>query len=209
MIELRNISANAGKKVILDNVSITFEVGRKYAITGESGSGKTSMLMAIAGILTSVKGEIWFRGEKVDHANIRRVREAIGFVSQEPDLGNGTVLDAIMLPFKFKANSDKSPKMEKIIDTLESLGLQEDILEKSSKIISGGEKQRIALARALLLEKTILILDEPTSALDPSSKTKLIDLLNSGNFTVLSVSHDPDWVAFCNESIKMESGRII
>lgn len=209
MIELVDVCASSGDKVILDNINCLFEIGGRYVISGPSGAGKSSLLMAIAGILPSTSGSISFRGEKVTHANISEIRSQIGFVSQEPDLGSGTALDAIMMPFSFKANKNKRPAIESIAEILRRLDLDESILEKSVKVISGGEKQRVALARAILLGKRILMLDEPTSALDPHSKQRLIEELSDESYTVLSVSHDPDWMAFCNRKIEMCEGRIV
>ncbi|MGE4285611.1 MAG: ATP-binding cassette domain-containing protein [Phycisphaerae bacterium] len=209
MIELVDLCASSGDKVILDNINCFFEIGSRYVISGPSGAGKSSLLMAIAGILPSTSGVITFRGEQVTHANISEIRSQIGFVSQEPDLGNGTALDAIMMPFSFKANRNKRPAVKSVEDVLYRLGLDETILDKSVKIISGGEKQRVALARAILLGKRIFMLDEPTSALDPHSKQRLIEELSDDSYTVLSVSHDPDWTEFCNRKIEMNEGRIV
>ncbi|OXU14637.1 ABC transporter ATP-binding protein [Sedimentisphaera salicampi] len=208
MIELKNITAKNADTLILDNVSFTFEKGRRYVISGASGSGKTSLLMAIAGILPAFDGEIFFEGEKIDHFSVGKLRRKIGFVSQEPELGNTTALEAVLKPFDFKANKDKKPPQEKVEQLAEKLALDKSILQKKNKLISGGEKQRIALIRAILLEKDVLLLDEPTSALDPESKERLLSLLDENEYTVLSVSHDPDWIGFCDEKLTMKEGRL-
>ncbi|AQQ09556.1 putative ABC transporter ATP-binding protein YbbL [Sedimentisphaera cyanobacteriorum] len=209
MIELKNITAKNADALILDNVSFSFKQGRRYVISGASGSGKTSLLMAIAGILPAFEGQILFEGEKIDHFSIGKLRRKIGFVSQEPELGSTAAIEAVLKPFEFKANKHKMPPREKVEQLAEKLALDKSILQKKNKFISGGEKQRLALIRAILLEKDVLLLDEPTSALDPESKERLLKLLGENEYTVLSVSHDPDWIGFCHEKLTMKEGRLL
>ena len=102
--------------------------------------------------------------------------------------------DALLLPFHFKAHRHAHPEEKKVEELLEQLHLAPGVLDKPCGRISGGEKQRIAIARALLLNKTIFLADEITSALDPESRQAVMDALFRPGITLLSVSHDPAWI---------------
>ena len=127
-------------------------------------------------------------------ATVADIRSRISFIGQEPVLGAELVRDALMLPFYYKAHRHALPGKKKISDLLERLHLAPDILDKPCARISGGEKQRIAIARALLLNKTIFLADEITSALDPESRQAVMDELFRPGITMLSVSHDAEWI---------------
>ena len=208
MISFNSVSLLKGGKSILGGCTFSVTKGEKVAVTGESGSGKTTILRMIMGAEVPGGGEIFFRGEKITAANIASVRSEIAFIGQEPALGAGTIGEALMLPFSFKSNTRKKPSEERVKSLLNSLKLDEGIETKRCSQVSGGEKQRTAIARAILLGKTVFLADEITSALDKSVVGEVFDLLNKPEYTMISVSHDQEWINRCGRVLKLELGCI-
>ena len=124
-------------------------------------------------------------------------------------LGAENVRAALLLPFQFKSHREHRPTEAQLVEILQRLQLTADILRQESSRISGGEKQRIALARGLLLGKKVYLLDEVTSALDAESKQAVFDVFSDPQLTVLSVAHDPEWLAHCGIVFELEAGRLI
>ena len=123
-------------------------------------------------------------------------------------LGAEKVRDALLLPFQFKAHREHQPTKAQLLEVLQRLQLPVSILNQESSRISGGEKQRIALARGLLLGKTLYLLDEVTSALDAQSKQAVFDVFSDPQLTVLSVAHDPEWLERSDIIFTLEAGRL-
>jgi putative ABC transport system ATP-binding protein len=123
-------------------------------------------------------------------------------------LGAESVREALLLPFQFKTHRDHLPTEAQLIDVLHRLQLPSDILSRESSRISGGEKQRIALARGLLLGKKLYLLDEVTSALDAQSKQVVFEVFSDPDLTVLSVAHDSEWLERCGIVFELEAGRL-
>ncbi len=203
MIELIDIHIERGGSLILENVCIQIDTGVKSVVTGPSGSGKTSLLLAVMGVFQPTHGRVLVDGKAVLPDSVGSVRKSIAFITQEPVLGAERVSDALLLPFSFKSNRQSSPSKERIDEVLGQLHLGPEILAKPSSKISAGEKQRIAIARALLLDKDIFLVDEATSALDQESKAAVIGMLTQPRFTVLSVSHDRAWIDRCQKEFRV------
>jgi putative ABC transport system ATP-binding protein len=123
-------------------------------------------------------------------------------------LGAKNVRDALLLPFQFTAHRNHRPTETQLVKTLQRLHLPTDILNQECNRISGGEKQRIALARGLLLGNKLYLLDEVTSALDAESKQAVSDIFSDPHLTVLSVTHDPEWMQRCDTIFELEAGRL-
>lgn len=211
MIAFENVSVHdaASATTLLADVSFTIATGEKAVFYGKSGAGKSSVLMTLLGVHTPASGSVRFNETVVDEKTIACVRQSIAFIGQEPVLGANRVRDALLLPFAYKANSANVPHEAAITRALASVHLERSILAKEGSVVSGGEKQRLAIARALLLGKRVFVLDEVTSALDPESKRAIITLFHDAAYTVLSVSHDNEWYALCDVCYKMEAGRIV
>ena len=109
-----------------------------------------------------------------------------------------TAAEDLLLPFSFKAHSGRKPTVAQIESVLARLLLDPAILRQKSATLSGGEKQRLAIARAILLDKRIFLADEITSALDAESKEAVFSFLLESEHTVFSISHDPEWIGRCN-----------
>ena len=162
----------------------------------------------MVGALPTTSGSVRVDGLELSADTVAEIRARIAFIGQEPVLGAEKVCDALLLPFHFKAHCGKKPSDERIFQLLERLHLSSNILDKPSKRISGGEKQRIAVIRALLLNKTIFLADEITSALDPESKAAVMAELFRPEITLLSVSHDPDWINACDRIVEIQNAAL-
>lgn len=191
MIALRDVSLSRGGKLLFRNLSLTVPTGGKAVIHGPSGCGKTSLLGAIAGLFPVDAGEIEVDGMMLSDNTAAELRARTAFIPQEPVMGAPTVREALLLPCQFKAHRHLSPAKEALEELLRQLGFAETILERDTLTLSGGEKQRIAIARALLLKKTLFLADEITSALDADSGSLVKHLFDRREFTILAISHDP------------------
>jgi putative ABC transport system ATP-binding protein len=193
---------------ILSKLSFTLFPGDKAVVCGKSGSGKSSVLRTVLGFHPLSSGTVYFNDEPLTPSSVKEVRSCTAYIGQEPILGAENVRDALLLPFHFKAHRNHYPTEAQLIEVLDRLQLPATLLGKASSRISGGEKQRIALARGLLLGKQLYLLDEVTSALDAESKKAVLAVLTDPQFTVLSVTHDPEWLKQGNLIIELESGRL-
>ena len=208
IIRFDNVSVCVRDKKILSNVSFTLNFGEKAVLCGLSGSGKSTVLKAILGLQSVSHGIIYFQQVPINSANISEIRNQTAYIGQEPLLAADNVRDALLLPFQFKSHRDKTPSNEQIQKILTQLNLNPDILNQQSNSLSGGEKQRIALARGFLLGKKIFLLDEVTSALDRDNKLALYNMLDNPELTILSVAHDRDWIDRCQSVLELESGQL-
>ncbi|MDD5272923.1 MAG: ATP-binding cassette domain-containing protein [Methylovulum sp.] len=209
IIEFSHVTVSVPDKIILSEVSFTLNAGEKAVLCGKSGSGKSTVLKTLLGLLPLQGGAIYFQGKPLDVLAMAAIRRHTAYIGQEPVLGAETVRAALLLPFQFKAHRGHKPTDTQLKDVLAQLQLSADILEQDSSRISGGEKQRIALARGLLLGKSLYLLDEVTSALDDESKQAVFAVFAQPSLTVLSVAHDPDWIACCTRVLQLEDGRLL
>jgi putative ABC transport system ATP-binding protein len=206
MIELEQVGLAVAGRVLLRGVDLHLSEGDRAVITGPSGSGKSTLLKVIVGGHAAFSGVVRVAGMELDDAALGAVRSTIVYVGQEPVLGAETVREALLLPFGFKANRDAEPSAERIGEVLAQLRLRSDILDQPAGRVSGGEKQRVVIARALLLGKRIFLADEFTSALDPESREAAMEALGAPGHTVLSVTHDEAWAARCGRHLQMVAG---
>ncbi|MDV5168171.1 ATP-binding cassette domain-containing protein [Photobacterium rosenbergii] len=175
------------------HLTVSLQPGQHLAISGPSGCGKSSLLQVIAGLLPPAGGTIQWQQNKIKEQNLPWWRQQFCYLPQQAVMGGETILKALLLPWHLKALNLPEPTHEKCLQVLVSLGISHS-LEQPTHKLSGGEKQRLAIARALLMERTLWLMDEPTSALDPASRNKVIELIAKQSLTVISVSHDPVWV---------------
>jgi len=209
MITFENITLKVHRQTLLDGASLHVAGGNKVVVRGASGSGKSSLLKCAVGAMQMAGGSVRVDDLRLSADTVADIRAHIAFIGQEPVLGAENVRDALLLPFHFKAHSGNPPNDERISQLLERLHLPTNILEKPCKRISGGEKQRIAILRALLLEKTIFLADEVTSALDSNSKAAVMAELFRPDITLLSVSHDPEWIKACDRIVEITNHQLI
>ncbi|CCE22313.1 ABC transporter ATP-binding protein [Methylotuvimicrobium alcaliphilum] len=208
IIRFDQVSVAVREKTILSNISFALFPGEKTVLCGKSGSGKSSVLRAFIG-LHAVAGGVYFQQMQLTPASVHTIRSATAYIGQEPILGAETVREALLLPFQFKIHRNQRPPDARLGEVLNRLHLTVDILKRKCSRISGGEKQRIALARGLLLGKSLYLLDEITSALDAESKQAVFDVFSDPQLTVLSVAHDTEWLARCDRILELDAGRLV
>lgn len=208
IIRFDRVSIKSQQKTILSEISFMLAPGEKALIYGKSGAGKSSVLKTLLGVYPISSGAVYFQEQALNPAVIKTVRRNTAYIGQEPVLGTDTVRNALLLPFQFKAHRNRRPSETQLIEALQSLHLSADMLDRETQRISGGEKQRIALARGLLLGKTVYLLDEATSALDTESKHAVFEIFSDPHLTVLAVTHDSDWLQRSTSLFEMNKGRL-
>lgn len=208
IIRFEHVSVIVSEKTLLSDINFALFPGEKAVLCGKSGSGKSSVLRTMLGLHAIKSGAVYFQEQALTSASVQTIRSCTAYIGQEPMLGAESVREALLLPFQFKAHRGHRPTDRQLIEVLHRLQLPETILSRESSRISGGEKQRIALARGLLLGKKLYLLDEVTSALDSESKRVVFDVFSDPHLTVLSVAHDPEWMSRCGIVIELEAGRL-
>lgn len=208
ILRFDHVSVSVREKTLLSDISFALCSGDKAALCGKSGSGKSTVLRTLLGLHSLTSGTVYFQEKPLTPTSVQSIRSCAAYIGQEPILGAETVREALLLPFQFKTHRNHRPTDAQLIEVLRRLQLPEDILNRTSIRISGGEKQRIALARGLLLGKNLYLLDEVTSALDSESKHVVFDVFSDPQLTVLSVAHDPEWLERCGIIFELEAGRL-
>ncbi|WP_294364190.1 peptidase domain-containing ABC transporter [uncultured Clostridium sp.] len=214
-IELNNITFRYGSRSpVLNNISIKIPKGKKVALVGESGSGKTTISKLLLKYYTPEEGKIIINGYNIEELDLYNLRENISYVPQNVELFSGSIRENITLG---KSNAS----YEEIKGACENAGCKEFIeklpgkydtfLEEAGGGLSGGEKQRIAMARALIKKPSFLILDEATSNLDFISEAKIFDTLfkKGKNITMLMIAHRLSTIRSCDIIYVMDKGKIV
>ena len=209
MIKLENVTKTIGKKVILENLSLKINQGDLVAIVGKSGSGKSTLLNLLGLIDGDYSGYYEIFGQKNVPVNSAKsqaiIREHISYLFQNFALiDNETVEYNLMLALKYVKLSKKD-KVKKIEEILERVGLSSTLHQKVSEL-SGGEQQRIAVARAILKPSQLLLADEPTGSLDPENRDLVLNFLldmNKEGKTVIIVTHDAYVAQQCHRVIEL------
>ena len=198
MIEYKNVSLCCSTNgLILDGLSFDIQEGEFFVLVGPSGSGKTTTLKLINRLIEQTDGDIYFEDKRLKDYDLRELRLKTGYVLQQIALfPNLTVAENIALIPEMK-NFDKKEIKEKTEDLLNKVGLDpKHYMNRLPKELSGGEKQRVGILRAIIANPKILLMDEPFSALDPISKVQLQDLIktlhNEYKMTTVFVTHDMD-----------------
>lgn len=192
MIKLENVFVKKGNKNILDECNFNFEKGKLYALVGESGAGKSTLLNIIAGFEDVSQGSIYIE-DKLLKKKVDFYRYTLGYLFQNfALLENQTISQNLDLALKFKKNKKDNMNLKK--EVLKKVSLDLDI-KRIVNSLSGGEQQRVALARLILKDPKIILADEPTGSLDTKNGKIVIDLLLNlldENKTMIVVTHDLD-----------------
>jgi putative ABC transport system ATP-binding protein len=209
----KQVSDATGILSILDDVSFSVAAGQSLAITGASGSGKSTLLGLLAGLDQPSTGEVHLLGESLSSMNedgraAFRARH-VGFVFQSFQLlPNLTALENVMLPLELAG----FPAVEPAKKMLERVGLAKR-LDHYPSTLSGGEQQRVSIARAFVQHPVLIFADEPTGSLDQATGSTIIDLMfeiaAQQNTTLVLVTHDAALAARCNRQIVLQGGRLI
>lgn len=192
MIEFKGVSKYFLEQSVLKDFSYTINEGMKVCITGRSGAGKSTLFNLILGFETPDEGSVYYKNKLLDGKMIWNVRKEIAYVSQDLNIGHGSVQELFDETANFRNNMiHREEYTKEIPDLLEKFNLDISIINKKIETLSGGEKQRIAIINAILLKRKFYLLDECTSALDISLKEKVMNyFLFQPELTVLYISHD-------------------
>ena len=212
-IQMKQVSfAYANGVKALDNINLEFSGNGMYAIVGDSGAGKSTLIKLMSALYDSYDGEIYVNGIELRHYGVKQIRSNISFVTQETELRNASIRDNIKL--------DKEIDDSKIEEIIEFVNLKEvvnklengiDTIMNERANLSGGEKQRLAIARALAKESSIYIFDEPTAALDTVNEKIIKEIIEqlSKEKIVIIITHN---LALLNEAdliYVMKQGKIM
>ncbi|MCF7965602.1 MAG: thiol reductant ABC exporter subunit CydD [Methylobacter tundripaludum] len=211
LIEFNNVSKSYGKRQVLTGISLHIAAGEKIALVGESGAGKTTLLNLLLGFEAETEGRVLLNGLPV---NRECAAKAIGWVGQNAYIFHGTIKDNIAL-------ADPDAPEQRIIDAAQAAGVTEFSAQLTEGLLtpigergyglSGGQVQRIALARAFLKNADMVLLDEPTANLDSANKALLLDVIDRlfADKTLIIASHDPDVIQRMNRRIALQQGRLV
>ena len=213
MIEVKNLSFAYGKREILRDVSFKAESGEIVGILGNNGAGKSTLVTCLNHILKPKSGKIILNGKDAETLSKRELAQYISYVAQKNEQTQTTVFDSVLLgrkPYiKWSIGQEDIAVCDEII---ERVGLSEMKLRALDEL-SGGELQKVMLARALVQQPKVMLLDEPTSNLDPKNQYEMMKLVrqvaDEKNITVLVVIHDLSLaMRFCDKFLLMKDGRV-
>lgn len=202
-INIKELSVSFGKNKIFDNVNAQIKYGQKVLITGSSGCGKSTFLKCLLGFVPA-GGSIYFGEQKLCSTTVWQLRNRIAYVPQEPLFHGPIVTDVLKEPFSYKANQHLRYNEARVDELLEYFILNRAIKKANTEDLSGGEKQRIAIIAAILLDRQFMLFDEPTSALDPQSREAFYNLMTErSDITALIVSHDQHISSLVDDKINI------
>lgn len=206
-LEARDIEVRFGKQEVLRRFSISVKPGGKAVLTGPSGCGKSTVLRCFLGFVVPEGGTVYIDGTQLTAETVWDLRKHLAYIAQEPDLGTGTTAEILERPFHFRANAGLRGNLERIGELFERFNLPRELLSKDVTALSGGEKQRVALVSAVLLDRDIFLLDEVTSALDKTSRKAVAEYFRTReDATMLCVAHDQDVFSFADQIVELPGG---
>lgn len=215
MIEVKNATFTypGSEAPALEGVSFSVPAGRWLAIVGHNGSGKSTLARLIDGLLPLAAGEITVDGLPVTVDNLTAVHQRVAFVFQNPD--NQFVGTTVADDVAFGLENQRLPRaeMQERVDQALAQVEMTAFADREPAQLSGGQKQRVALAGALALHPKVLIVDEVTAMLDPEGKEQIMTLLKrlhqTGNLTILSITHDTEEARLADQMIMIDGGRLV
>lgn len=210
-VENVSFSYEEGGRQVLDNLSLTIPKGEYLAVVGASGCGKSTLLKLLLGFEKPTVGKICYDGKDLDTLDKKSVRRKMGVVLQNGSLISGSIYDNITI-------TADHPTKKDVDEVIEAVGLKDDIaampmgihtvLSESGSTISGGQQQRILIARSIISRPRILFFDEATSALDNITQAKVCESLDKLNMTRVVIAHRLSTIKNCTRIIVLKDGRI-
>lgn len=216
MIQLKNITKSFGSLQVLRGIDLSVEEGQVVSIVGPSGAGKTTLLQIMGTLDKADGGQVIINGQDISALNQKKLsrfrNKHLGFVFQFHQLlPEFTALENIMIP-AFIGGADKKEAEERARELLQFMGLADRATHKPNEL-SGGEKQRVAVARALVNHPDVIMADEPSGSLDSRNKEELhklfFDLRDKYGQTFIIVTHDESLATLTDRTIHMKDGIII
>ncbi len=206
MIELQNVSVSFGERAVLRDLSLTLSE-RRIAVIGANGSGKSTFARLLNGLALPTSGEVLVQGLNT-RKKAREVRRKVGFVFQNPD--NQIVMPVVEEDLAFGMKNlgfSKDDIARKTTDILDRYDLS-DLREHPAHLLSGGQKQLLAISGVLVMQPKIIVMDEPTTLLDLRNKRRISRAVAALEQTVITVTHDLDLIADYDRAIVIDEGRI-
>lgn len=202
---------NVRYKDILNINNLMIKSHKVTCIVGASGSGKTTLLRLLNKLISPDSGELLYNGNSINNIDAVELRRDVVMLPQSPAIFNGNIKDNLLVGLKFSEKPLVSDR--KLLETLQLINLKKD-LNETPDALSGGEKQRLALGRVILMDPDVLLLDEPSSALDEDTEHIIIDSLvkysRKNNKTLIMVTHSKKVATtFSDYIIEMKNGKII
>jgi len=214
VISFQSVRRSYGQKVLFDGLSRYIPMDETTALVGESGSGKSTLLMMCNGLLAPDSGSVVVMGEEVTQADVVAMRRRIGYAVQGAGLfPHLTAAENVSLVARLEGWSESEVKT-KLASLFDLVGLSVEHGERFPYELSGGEQQRVALCRALMLDPPLMLLDEPFSALDPLTKTGIHDeflrIQSLGQRSILLVTHDMgEAMKLAQHLVILKDGKVV
>lgn len=206
-VEIENLTKRYGDRTVLNIDNLILEEGKITGITGPNGSGKTTLLNIIGGIDAEYNGNVYYNGKSLDNETKRNMT----YLFQKPYLFRRSVYENIAYPLKLRnyANDKIKNLTNAIMENLEI----EDLKDLKAHKLSGGESQKVALARALVFKPKLLLLDEPTSNIDPESikilEREILRFNKETNATIIIITHNMEQTKrLCHKVVSLSNGKV-
>ena len=213
LFSLRQVTQRRGAAIILSDVTVDLPRTEVTALIGPSGAGKTSLIRLLDRLDDPTAGEVLFDGKPIESYPVFALRRRVGFVFQRPTMFEGTVADNLNVAVELSAGRERTdaPPVERV---LEAVGLDSSYASRDASRLSGGEQQRVSIARALMTRPEVLLLDEPTSALDPEVAerllTTIVRLSRERGLAVVMVTHRLSEAQRASTfTVMLEGGRLV
>jgi phospholipid/cholesterol/gamma-HCH transport system ATP-binding protein len=217
IVQLKNVHKSFGHQRVLKGVTLDFATGKTTVVLGPSGCGKSVMLKHVIGLLRPDVGEVWFDGQRIDEmreSRLGEIRQQVGFLFQMGALFDSmSVRDNVGFPLTEHTKLSPDEVNARVLRVLNLVGLQ-DAVKKMPADLSGGQRKRIALARAIVLEPKVILYDEPTTGLDPIRADVINELIlklqRELRLTSIVVTHDlASAFKVADFTVMMHEGHII
>ena len=212
-LKIKELNVTLSKKEIVKNIDLAVTNNKFIGLIGPNGSGKSTLLKAIYGVINPSFGEVFISDKNIKNYDKKSLAKTLGVVSQFNNINfDFKVIDIVLMgraPYKGLLEQDNKNDYDIALKALSQVGMI-DFAQKSFSLLSGGEKQRVILARAITQSPKILILDEPTNHLDIKYQLEVMSIVKNLNICVLAALHDLTLASqFCDELYVLKNGAIV